>query len=538
MAFQGKENLFQPESLIRLHCPFKNCEKFYKNKKSLNEHFRLYPAHKPESSTSHKRISAKELAENFLRDGSPYSRRQRVRELFTCLSDEELVEFALPRIATVVPPVDVFLKGTSCASDIFGKLVKFRDELCIRVPELTAFFYPRTPPTFQDPKQTFVDIALSNKSCSSAWFLDIDHGSLFRDFLMPLVVKREHSAFREFSCGIAGSFAIGQKETQVILRNKLGRKLQTVIGINPILSKEEIFGQLNDTRQELLNKIGLQFNEFGEVVVGYVNIEQYLTMFLSQSGMQGAITAPNNNLMLMDYTDGFPWMKWSRHFTGETSVRVKIIEPYNLLSTVLTVALWLGSDEYDTVKNCAQPVFQQLRNLKTISHPLTGQELTIVRRSCGDGKERRSSTGNSSAKSSYPIPEAPEHHTQLGDMKIVCPHPVWSVEDTETLERKFEMELNGKAPSKEKRREFAKQNLGNTGRKNICGTPLTQFYPGTAHLGFRSAETLCLRIAKVASGLYHFSCLDVTLCCKIVKKYIYSQASNFTTKRLLHFCFV
>ena len=40
----------------------------------------------------------------------------------------------------------------------------------------------------------------------------------------------------------------------------------------------------------------------------------------------------------MDYTDGFPWLKWPRHFTGETNVRVKLIEPYNLLSTVLAVA--------------------------------------------------------------------------------------------------------------------------------------------------------------------------------------------------------
>ena len=26
------------ESVIRLHCPFQNCGKFYKNKKNLNEH--------------------------------------------------------------------------------------------------------------------------------------------------------------------------------------------------------------------------------------------------------------------------------------------------------------------------------------------------------------------------------------------------------------------------------------------------------------------------------------------------------------------
>ena len=187
----------------------------------------------------------------------------------------------------------------------------------------------------------------------------------------------------------------------------------------------------------------------------------------------------------MDYTDGFPWLKWSRHFTGETSVRVKLVEPYNLMSPVLTVALWLGNDDYDTVRKCAEPVLKKLKDLKSIKHPISGKEITIVRRSCGDGKERRSSTGNSSAKSSYPIPECPEHQSQLGDMKFVCPQPVWTVVETVVLEEQFHETLNGKAPTKQKRREFAKQNLGNMGKKNICGTPLADFYPGTAHtLGF------------------------------------------------------
>ena len=108
---------------------------------------------------------------------------------------------------------------------------------------------------------------------------------------------------------------------------------------------------------------------------------------------------------------------------------MKIIESYNLPSTVLTVALWLGGDDYDTVKKCAGAVFDQLKELKTIKHPLSGKEIKIVRRSCGDGKERRSSMGNSSGKSSYPIPEAPEHQSQLGDMKLVCTCPVWTIED-------------------------------------------------------------------------------------------------------------
>ena len=108
------------------------------------------------------------------------------------------------------------------------------------------------------------------------------------------------------------------------------------------------------------------------------------------------------------------------------------IEPYNLLSTVLTAAVWLGTDEdYDTIKKCTGAVYEQIKQFKTIKHPLRGKEIKIIRQRCGDGKERRSSTGNSSAKSSYPIREAPEHHSQLGDMKLSCPCLIWSVAETE-----------------------------------------------------------------------------------------------------------
>jgi len=67
------------------------------------------------------------------------------------------------------------------------------------------------------------------------------------------------------------------------------------------LSKEKKFNNLNGTRQELLQKIGLTFNEFGEVVVGYVDIENYITLFLSQSGVQSAVTTPNNSIMMVSH---------------------------------------------------------------------------------------------------------------------------------------------------------------------------------------------------------------------------------------------
>ena len=87
--------------------------------------------------------------------------------------------------------------------------------------------------------------------------------------------------------------------------------------------------------------------------------------------------------------------------------------------------------------------------------------------------------------------------------------------------KKIETKLCGKAPTKEKHREFAKQNLRNTGRKNLNGTALSEDYPGTAHLGFQSAETLCLQITKIGTGEMYFShyfTLTVIVLCRKISK--------------------
>ena len=127
--------MFNAESVIRLHCPFENCGKFYKNKKNLNEHHRLYPEHKPGGllgglPTSRKRVSLTQFAEKFLDDESnSYSRKQKVGELLNCLNDEELVDLVLPRIAKIVSPVDFLLHRTDGTCDFHSKLCKFRNVL-------------------------------------------------------------------------------------------------------------------------------------------------------------------------------------------------------------------------------------------------------------------------------------------------------------------------------------------------------------------------------------------------------------------------
>ena len=98
------------------------------------------------------------------------------------------------------------------------------------------------------------------------------------------------------------------------------------------------------------------------MVVDHVDIGKYISLFLTQPGTQSVINTADNCLILMDYTDGFPWLKWFCHLTGETSVRVKLTEPYNLLSKVLNVALWLGNDDCET-KKCGHAFYKQLKEL-------------------------------------------------------------------------------------------------------------------------------------------------------------------------------
>ena len=95
----------------RLHCPFENCHKSYNSKKHLNEHFCLHPSHKPDTLPSTRvRVTARECAEKFLDDETnPYTRKLRVKELFQLSTDDELKQFALPRIANIVTPVDFLL---------------------------------------------------------------------------------------------------------------------------------------------------------------------------------------------------------------------------------------------------------------------------------------------------------------------------------------------------------------------------------------------------------------------------------------------
>ena len=163
--------------------------------------------------------------------------------------------------------------------------------------------------------------------------------------------------------------------------------------------------------------------------------------------------------------------------------------------------------------------------MTTLQHPVTKKTLKVLRHTVADGKTRRSSTGSSTACSAYPIPEAPEHSDQLGDMSLVFEKPVWTVDEIEKYEELFPTWLKHKQDNPTNRREFAKEHYGCKWRLNIAKTDLRHFYPPVMHRALRSAETIGRRVGVVAEAKYGSNCKKAWFneMAKVAKK---SSAAN------------
>ena len=116
-----------------------------------------------------------------------------------------------------------------------------------------------------------------------------------------------------------------------------------------------------------------------------------------------------------------------------------------------------------------------------------------------DGAQRRSLTGTSTASSTYPIPEAPEHRYQLGDLSIFQAKPLLTASDTEQAANKWNEFVGNKANSKSNRNEFARLHQGLTGFINPSGLDIQDIYPPMMHRSFNVLGSICLRIDHVAN---------------------------------------
>ena len=186
-------------------------------------------------------------------------------------------------------------------------------------------------------------------------------------------------------------------------------------------------------------------------------------------------------------------MKWSRYFTGITTTCVKVVKCQNLSRLVSTTGVYLGPDHYEKVQKCFGKLYKDYGQLKEI-HPANCNSPV---KSCADGKQRRIHSGNSSSRSTFPIPDSPEHTSLLGNMLVISNAPVWTYEDSRDMKQKYE-KLVEKNPIA--RSEFAKMNLGNQGRENLATCDLQNYFPGTMHLAIRSVESLSIQIGTCAVG--------------------------------------
>ena len=520
----GKKLVAEDVAMSNLHpvftCSQPGGEKSYEIYNNLLRHYQQEKSHKPAESLKKRVVSASQAAENFLPDSlNVVNQVARIKEFFKVLAESELTELVLPNLFPVLTPWEFLysklcfnpgLSGKPKATEVVKEYEKLRQAVATTFPELASFIYQSSNTcvnqltthsgTTLEDRNSFKDICSRNKEVLGDWLCSLESAHILTDHIMPHVYEVNRKPFVDFTCELVNSFGIGQRDTQDLLRNTIGRRLSKSIGVNIIPPKDEIIVTLSARKSHLSKTVGLQFEEHDGIVVGYTIVKQYIKFLLSQPGLCNVLDLSKKALLIYSYGNLAPFLKWSRHFTGMTSLRLKIVEPHNMLSLVITLGMYLGPDDYSTLKACFGPLYNQLANLKTVE--LSGEQVKILYRCGGDGKQRREETGSSSAKLTYPIPEAPEHTKQLGDMKTVCSEPVWSVEDAKTLATDYSDWLGGKPDNQANRRLFAKLHLGNQGRCNITGTRISNNYPGTFHLAVRIVESICLRIANCAHGKF------------------------------------
>lgn len=417
-----------------------------------------------------------------------------MKALVSALRDDEVKEFLLPRVVKAVSPYEFLRKKSTITT---YRQETFRETtLCKQFEQLHTTlkkYHPRVTEYVIKPKRLTVFIDDRNIPTKSIKSPQEQLASLINQ------VKHEnYDKFVNFSTNVASNFNISQSSYQNVLRNNFGKDLEEVLGTNIFVPKGDMVDHLNNTKASLKSIYQLTFLSHGEICSGYINIKNAIEHLLGKSNMQQSLHCPNNALLIYYYCDAFPWMGWSKFYSGETAIRIKIVEPHNMLSTVLTVCSYLGPDDYQHVSKLCQETFKQLANLTTVTHPLQKCDMSVHVRGLGDGANRRTVTGNSTAMSSYPIEEAPEHRSQLGDMGIFCPAPVNTIERTNEAVNKYQQHLGLKADTKERRRDFARDNLGYTGLANVSATELSDFYPGMMHRCINSIQTICHRIHQVA----------------------------------------
>ena len=453
------------------------CGATYLADRSLKRHYRSLPEHRPTSSTNvGSNVQNADIVVNeFINVGDRY-KVARLRNLAECVTKGDALNYLLPVLRSRLSLYEIFLscipgqaeeKENLNSPEIRQMLYeclnvvneKHPEELkyvlnCngIRRYELSTPVQPinsalplspigNTPtpdePKLQNRRQVLVrrnlfpfieDINITQpcsiqtvKSISTIEGLKLQNEKVFKDNV---------DIFNEISTQILTCFDISRRDYHTILRSMIGKRIENVLGINPFVSKNQLEETLKAKANEHKASKNLQFIEYKETVAAFTDIAKSIQCLLKKKSLANIIQVPNKCIIVFHYLDLFPWLPWSRHFNGETTGRLKILEPTNTYSSASTVISWLGPDKYEFVSALAKNVFDQFNNVQEVYHPLIKENVKVHVRGLADGAQRRSYLGASTACSTYPIPESFEHRYQLGDLSMFQPKLTITVEDT------------------------------------------------------------------------------------------------------------
>ena len=346
------------------------------------------------------------------------------------------------------------------------------------------------------------DLSAENTPSLSGELSQISNDNLLKAAIKQLGEK-SLKPFAKISADIVIHLDISRRDYHLILRTSVGKQIEDIIGFNPFVSKVLMEESLKEKSESLKSHFDLQFSEWNGTVVGFTDVQKSLEWILSKKSLQDIVRVSKNSIIVYFYVDLFPWMAWSRYFSGETTIRMKILEPTNTLSAIATVAAWLGPDTSEYVTNLGKHVFNQIQTLTHVNHPILKSKIKVNFRGLADGAQRRSILGCSSASSSYPIPEGFEHRTQMGDLSVFQEKPIITVMDTMNAHEKFQetYSANSTAAKKQERNEFAKANFGLTGRINPTGIDSDLFYPPMMHRVLNCLGSICLRVDVLNKSL-------------------------------------
>ena len=171
----------------------------------------------------------------------------------------------------------------------------------------------------------FMNVTENGENFQSTMTVDnvckhILNSNILKDTFMPKFVEKFHDALTDFSVGMFSNFDIGQRKCQNILRNFLGRNLESITGLNPIVSKSKATDKMKNIKQELQEEVGLDFIVKGKLVAAYTNVEKHIQFLLKQSGIANCLPLPKDVMLVYDYIDEFRNLYWSYFSGSQTSI--------------------------------------------------------------------------------------------------------------------------------------------------------------------------------------------------------------------------